>query len=138
MTKNISQYVKSIVHDTRNRVIAIKKCVGRGLCMKIVQFIIERQQKLRFLHYLLNKSTFACFYLPNSLYYQWLFVSLQRQFSPSLLTMLKSCEAFLFIHIWIWRILFPLQNGLNLQKILLICLNLEVYKFVIETLCAFN
>ena len=27
----------------------------------------------------------------------------------------------------------PLQNGLNLQKTSLICLNLEVYKYVIET-----
>ena len=54
-----------------------------------------------------NNSTFTWFFLLKSLYYQWLFVSLQRQSSPSLLTMLKSCEAFLFIHIWIWRILFP-------------------------------
>lgn len=38
----------------------------------------------------------------------------------------------MFIHIWIQWILFPLQNDLNLQKISLICLNLEVYKFVIE------
>ena len=37
---------------------------------------------------------FAWFFLLNSLYYQWLFVSLHRQSSPSLLTMLKSCEAF--------------------------------------------
>ena len=41
-----------------------------------------------------KNSTFAWFFLPKSLYYQWLFVSLQRQSSPSLLTMLKSCEAF--------------------------------------------
>ena len=38
---------------------------------------------------------------------------------------------FLFIYIWIWPILSPLQNGLNLQKISLICLNREVYWFVI-------
>ena len=41
-----------------------------------------------------KNSTFAWFFLPKSLYYQWLFVSLQGQSSPSLLTMLKSCEAF--------------------------------------------
>ena len=31
MTENISQYVKSIVHDTRNRVNDDMKCVGKGL-----------------------------------------------------------------------------------------------------------
>ncbi len=31
MTENIRQYVKSIVHDTRNNVIAIKKFVRSGL-----------------------------------------------------------------------------------------------------------
>ena len=41
-----------------------------------------------------KNSTFAWFFSLKSLYYQWLFVSLQRQSSPSLLTMLKSCEAF--------------------------------------------
>ena len=41
-----------------------------------------------------KNSTFAWFFLLKSLYYQWLFVSSQRQSSPSLLTMLKSCEAF--------------------------------------------
>ena len=41
-----------------------------------------------------KKFTLSCFFLLKSLYYQWLFVSLQRQSSPSLLTMLKSCEAF--------------------------------------------
>ena len=41
-----------------------------------------------------KKSTSSWFFLLKSLYYQWLFVSLQRQSSPSLLTMLKSCEAF--------------------------------------------
>ena len=41
-----------------------------------------------------KNSTFAWFFLLKSLYYQWLFVSLHRQSSPSLLTMLKSCEAF--------------------------------------------
>ncbi len=35
---------------------------------------------------------------------------------------------FLFMHSWL--ILFPLQNGLNLQKISLICLNREVCRFV--------
>lgn len=40
------------------------------------------------------KTTFARFFLLKSLFYQRLFVSLQRQSSPSLLTMLKSCEAF--------------------------------------------
>ena len=40
---------------------------------------------------------------------------------------------FLFIHFWIWWILFPLQNGLNLLKISLIDLNLKVYRFVTET-----
>lgn len=73
------------------------------------------------------------FFSLKSLYYQWLFVSLQRQSSPSLLTMHKSCEAFLFIHIWTWRILYLLQNGLNPRKISLICLNHEVYRFVTET-----
>ena len=37
---------------------------------------------------------FTLFFLLKSLCYLWLFVSLQRQSSPSLLTMLKSCEAF--------------------------------------------
>ena len=41
-----------------------------------------------------KNSTFAWFFLPKSLYYQWLFVSLHCQSSPSLSTMLKSCEAF--------------------------------------------
>ena len=41
-----------------------------------------------------KNSTFAWFFLLKSLYYQWLLVSLHRQSSPSLLTMLKSCEAF--------------------------------------------
>ena len=41
-----------------------------------------------------KKSTFAWLFLLKSLYYQWLFVYLHRQSSPSLLTMLKSCEAF--------------------------------------------
>ena len=41
-----------------------------------------------------KKSTSSWFFLLKSLYYQWLFVSLQRHSSPSLLTMLKSCEAF--------------------------------------------
>ena len=31
MTKYISQYVKTIVHDTRNRVNDGMKCVGKGL-----------------------------------------------------------------------------------------------------------
>ena len=31
MTENIRQYVKSIVHDTRNRVNDGMKCVGKGL-----------------------------------------------------------------------------------------------------------
>ena len=31
MTENIRQYVKSIVHDTRNRVNDDMKCVGKGL-----------------------------------------------------------------------------------------------------------
>ena len=41
-----------------------------------------------------KKFILSCFPLLKSLYYQWLFVSLQRQSSPSLSTMLKSCEAF--------------------------------------------
>ena len=36
-----------------------------------------------------KKFTLSCFFLQKSLYYQWLFVSLQRQSSPSLLTMLN-------------------------------------------------
>ena len=36
ITESISQYVKSIVHDTRNRVNDGMKCVGKGLGMKIV------------------------------------------------------------------------------------------------------
>ena len=31
MTENIRQYVKSMVHDTRNRVNDDMKCVGKGL-----------------------------------------------------------------------------------------------------------
>ena len=31
MTENIRQYIKSIVHDTRNRVNDDMKCVGKGL-----------------------------------------------------------------------------------------------------------
>ena len=45
MTENISQYVKSIVHDTRNRVNDGMKYVGKGFGMKIVKFIIGRRQK---------------------------------------------------------------------------------------------
>ena len=81
-----------------------------------------------------KKSTSSWFFLLKSLYYQWLFVSLQRQSSPSLLTMLKSCEAFfVYKQLNMASLITPLQNRLNLQKISLICLNLEVYKFVIET-----
>ena len=54
-----------------------------------------------------KNSTFAWFFLLKSLYYQWLLVSLQRQSSPSLLTMLKSCEAF-FVYI---RSLSKYANG---------------------------
>ena len=41
-----------------------------------------------------KNSTSSWLFLLKNLYYQWLFVSLHRQSSPSLLTMLKSCEAF--------------------------------------------
>ena len=57
MTENIRQYVKSIVYDTRNRVNDDMKCVGKGLWMKIVYFIIGRRQKLRFLHYFIRYGT---------------------------------------------------------------------------------
>ena len=64
----------------------------------------------------MSNFTFAWYFSIKNMYYQWLFVSLHRQSSPSLLTMLKSCEAFLFIHIWIWRILFPLQKRFESSK----------------------
>ena len=64
----------------------------------------------------MSNFTFAWYFSLKNLYYQWLFVSLHRQSSPSLLTMLKLCEAFLFIHIWIWRILFPLQKRFESSK----------------------
>lgn len=77
-----------------------------------------------------KKSTFAWLFLLINLYYQWLFVSLQRQSSPSLLTMLKSCEAFfVYTHLNMANLI----PFLNLQKTSLICLNREVYWFVIET-----
>ena len=41
-----------------------------------------------------KNSTFAWFFLLKSLYYQWLFVSLHRQFPPSLSTMLKCVGLF--------------------------------------------
>lgn len=41
MTESIRQYVKPIVHDTRNRVNDDMKCVGKVCGMKIVLFIIE-------------------------------------------------------------------------------------------------
>ena len=47
-----------------------------------------------------KNSTFSWFFSLKSLYYQWLFVSLHRQSSPSLLTMLKSCEAFFVYKLW--------------------------------------
>ena len=81
-----------------------------------------------------KNSTFVWFFFLKSLYYQWLFVSLQRQSSPSLLTMLKSCEAFFCLYTFEHgKSYTPLQNGLNLQKISLICLIHEVYRFLIET-----
>ncbi len=46
-----------------------------------------------------KKSTLVLFYLLKSLYYQWSFVPLHRQSSPSLLTILKSCEAFFYTHL---------------------------------------
>ena len=41
-----------------------------------------------------KNSTFAWFFLLKSLYYQWLFVSLHRQFPPSLSTILKCVGLF--------------------------------------------
>ena len=41
-----------------------------------------------------KNSTFAWFFLLKSLYYQWLLVSLHRQFPPSLSTMLKCVGLF--------------------------------------------
>ena len=52
-----------------------------------------------------KKSTFVWFFSLKSLYYQWLFVFLQRQSSPSLLTMLKSCEAFFVYTHNLYRVL---------------------------------
>ena len=43
-----------------------------------------------------KKSTFVWFFSLKSLYYQWLFVSLHRQFPPSLSTMLKCVGLFCF------------------------------------------
>ncbi len=43
-----------------------------------------------------KNSTFAWFFLLKSLYYQWLLVSLHRQFPPSLSTMLKCVGLFCF------------------------------------------
>ena len=80
-----------------------------------------------------KNSTFSWFFSLKSLYFQWLFVPLQHENPSSLSTMLKCAGRFLFIHFWIWRILFPLQNGLNPRKISLIYLNLEVYRFETET-----
>ena len=45
-----------------------------------------------------KESTLSWFFLLNSLYYQWLFVSLHRQFPPSLSTMLK-CVGLFFVYI---------------------------------------
>ena len=42
-----------------------------------------------------KNSTFAIFFLLKSLYYQWLFVSLQHENPPSLSTMLKCAGRFL-------------------------------------------
>ena len=59
MTENIRQYVKSIVHDTRNRVNDGMKCVGKGLwyedCKihyrKTAETIYLTQQKTEFPQY---------------------------------------------------------------------------------------
>ena len=75
-----------------------RRCKDNTFTLKTTWFG-RKSMILRFDLTLLNinmskKSTLSCFFLLKSLYYQWLFVSLHRQFSPRLLTMLKSCEAF--------------------------------------------
>lgn len=52
MTENIRQYVKSIVHETRNRVNDDMKCVGKGLWHEdcIIHYR-KTAETARFLHY---------------------------------------------------------------------------------------
>ena len=66
------------------------------MVIPISSFLFCKQNMfLQLVFILLNINIhFARFFLLKSLFYQRLFVSLQRQSSPSLLTMLKSCEAF--------------------------------------------
>ena len=80
-----------------------------------------------------KKSTFAWFFSLNSLCRQWLFVSSQRQSSPSLLTMLKSCEAFfVYTHLNMANLI-PFTKRFESSENLVNLLNHEVYWFVIET-----
>lgn len=51
MTENIRQYVKSIVHDIRNRVNDGMKCVGKGLWYEDCIIHYRKTEKQRFLHY---------------------------------------------------------------------------------------
>ena len=80
-----------------------------------------------------KNSTFAWFFLPKSLYYQWLFVSLQRQSSPSLLTMLKSCEAFFVYKHLNMSNLIHFTKRFESSENLVNCLNHKVCRFVTET-----
>ena len=46
MTEYISQYVKTIVHDTRNRVNDDMKCVGKGLRQKPKERVRKQRARL--------------------------------------------------------------------------------------------
>ena len=76
---------------------------------------------------------FTLFFLLKSLCYLWLFVSLQRQSSPSLLTMLKSCEAFfVYTHLNMANLI-PFTKRFESSENLVNCLNHKVCRFVTET-----
>ena len=67
----------------------------QGLCHRPKDATWQGNGTLLIIKYKYVKEFHFCvIFSLKSLYYQWLFVSLQRQSSPSLLTMLKSCEAF--------------------------------------------
>lgn len=80
-----------------------------------------------------KKSTSSWFFLLKSLYYQWLFVSLQCQSSPSLLTMLKSCGAFFVYTHLNMASLIPFTKRFESSENLVDLLESRGYRFAIET-----
>ena len=71
MTENISQYVKSIVHDTRNSVNDGMKCVGKGLWHEDCIIHYRKTAKTAFLALLPNRVMQGMLFLPLS-WHEWI------------------------------------------------------------------